>query len=149
MSARLTELEFAELLSRRGMKTTSRKPIGPVKREATQQVENDYKAELLQQLGFVGIKVEPEFYFARPRKFRADYRVIGSRVLIEYEGGLFNKGRAGVSHAGVNSILGDMEKTNIAQLGGWIQIRIAPNHVVSGQALQWIEAAVELAQTEK
>ena len=104
----------------------------------------DYKAQFEQQLRLVGIQVETEFIFAAPRKYRADYRVQGTNILIEFEGGLFAKGKQG--HSSVAGILRDMEKANVAQLGGWIQIRIAPNHVVSGQALKWVEEAIGAAK---
>ena len=103
--------------------------------------KTDYKEELLFQLRLVKIEVEPEFMFARPRKWRADYRVRGSRVLVEFEGGLFAKGKQG--HSSVSGILRDIEKYNTAALLGWLVIRVTPKHVVSGEALKWIEQAVD------
>ena len=100
----------------------------------------DYKAEFEQQLRLVGIQVETEFVFAAPRRWRSDYRVQGTMVLIEFEGGLFAKGKQG--HSSVSGILRDMEKYNSAALLGYTVIRIAPNHVISGQALKWVEEAL-------
>lgn len=143
-------MEYAELLCNRGEKPKPQSRAAHANDAMRQAMSggskprNDYKAEFEQQLSLVGIRFEKEFVFAPPRKFRADYRIIGSSVLVEYEGGLFAKGKAEVSHAGVQSILGDMEKANLAQLGGWVQIRIAPNHVVSGQALKWVEDAIKV-----
>lgn len=105
----------------------------------------DYKADLVQQCKLVGLPpLEPEFYFARPRKFRADWRVKNLPVLIEYEGGIFMPGKAG--HSSVSGIMRDIEKLNMAAIAGYIVIRVTPKHVVSGEALQWIEQAVERAK---
>lgn len=100
----------------------------------------DYKGQFEQQLKLVGIQVEPEFVFASPRKWRSDWRVQGTSILIEFEGGLFAKGKQG--HSSVTGILRDIEKYNTAALLGYTVIRIAPNHVTSGQALKWVETAI-------
>lgn len=106
---------------------------------------DDYKALLLTHLAAVEIVVEAEFFFALPeRQYRSDWHVIGTNVLIDYEGGLFSKGKRG--HSSVGGILRDIEKTNCAQLHGFILIRVAPNHVKSGQALLWVEKAITQAK---
>lgn len=106
--------------------------------------KTDYKAELELQLKLVKIEVEPEYMFALPRKWRADYRIRDTRVLVEFEGGLFAKGKQG--HSSVTGILRDIEKYNTAALLGWLVIRVTPKHVVSGEALKWIEQAVDTSQ---
>lgn len=109
------------------------------------EVKHDYKAEFEQQLSLVGIQVEHEFCFAPPRRWRSDWRIVGTTLLVEFEGGLFKKRKAG--HSSVSGILRDVEKYNEAMLAGWTVIRITPKHVESGQALQWVEQAV--AQTSQ
>ena len=111
---------------------------------ASPPAKKDYKAELLQQLALVKIKVQPEFYFAKPRKFRSDWKVQGLPVLIEYDGGIFMKGKGG--HSSVKGILRDIEKMNMAAIAGYLVIRVTPKHVVSGEGLQWIELAIEQAK---
>lgn len=106
--------------------------------------KTDYKEEFLQQLGLVKITVQPEFVFAPPRKFRADWRVVDTRILIEFEGGLFKREKGG--HHSVQGVLRDIEKYNTAALQGWIVIRITPKHVVSGEALGWVIDAVETSR---
>lgn len=108
----------------------------------SREVKRDYKAEFEQQLDLVGIKFDREMPLLRTRKWRADWRVKGTSVLIEFEGGLFAKRKAG--HSSVSGILRDIEKYNEATLAGWFVIRITPKHVTSGQALRWVEAAIEL-----
>jgi hypothetical protein len=152
VSARWTEQELAEYcnvhrralrsnpLSRslieRGLELGFIKPDVEVERP----VGYDYKAQFEQVLSYVGIEVQHEFRFAPPRRWRSDYRVKGSKVLIEFEGGLFAKGKQG--HSSISGILRDIEKYNSAALLGYIVIRITPKHVETGQALQWVEQAI-------
>lgn len=100
----------------------------------------DYKAVLVQQCEIAGLKLEPEFRFHPERKFRADWKVSGSKVLIEYEGGLYSGGKRG--HSSIAGIQRDIEKSNLAQILGFIVIRVAPKHVMSGAAFNWIMDAL-------
>ena len=135
MSARWTDQDLADYRARRGGKV---EPCANVKIDRS--VAHDYKADFVQQLDLVGINVEPEFFFALPRKYRADWRVKDTRILIEYEGGLFKKRASG--HLSISGVIDDIERINLATLLGWIVIRITPKHVVSGQALLWVEEAL-------
>jgi len=117
----------------------------------------DYKAELVQQCELLGLKMEPEFKFHPNRKFRADWRVhygiwegkrpkkinhhVPSAVLVEYEGGLFSSGKRG--HSSIAGIHRDIEKSNLAQIAGYIVIRVTPKHVISGEAVKWIMDALK------
>ena len=131
-----TEEWLRDYQARRGLKIEIVDDPKPTK--IIREVKHDYKADFEQQLELVGIQVEREFYFALPRRWRSDWRV--GRVLIEFEGGLFKKRKAG--HSSVRGILRDIAKGNAAALLGFTLIRIAPPHVVSGQALKWVEQAV-------
>lgn len=102
--------------------------------------KHDYKAEFEQQLSLVGIQVEREFIFAPPRRWRSDWRVVGTTILIEYEGGLFME--SGGAHKAVGNILRDIEKYNAAAIAGWTVIRISPKFIPNGQALKWVEEAL-------
>lgn len=110
------------------------------------KAKTDYKGVLVQQCEIAGLKLEPEFRFHPERKFRADWLVVGSKVLIEYEGGLYSGGKRG--HNSIAGIQRDIEKSNLAQILGYVVIRVTPKHVVSGQAFTWIEAAIN-KRTEK
>jgi len=114
-------------------------PIAPVVK-ISREVKHDYKAEFEQQLSLVGIQVEREFMFAKPRKWRADWRVKDTRILIEFEGGLYKKRAAG--HSSVTGIQRDIRKYNAAAIAGWIVIRITPEYIVKGDALKWVEQAI-------
>lgn len=146
MSARWTELEYAEHLARRRGKFGVNDPQ-PAKRTISREVKTDYKAEFEQQLTLTGIKFEREFFFALPRKWRSDWLITGTRVLVEFEGGLFAKRAAG--HSSTTGILRDIEKYNSAALAGWIVIRITPNYIKSGEALNWVEQAIVLSELDQ
>lgn len=105
------------------------------------RVKTDYKAILVQQCEIAGLKLEPEFKFHPERKFRADWLIAGSNVLVEYEGGLFSSGKRG--HSSISGIHRDCEKANLAQILGYTVIRVTPKHVVSGQAFAWIQDALQ------
>lgn len=150
MSSRWTEQDVANYREKvwGKMKQRTRKPQvrdspSRAAKPATDKVESrrDYKADLVQRLTFRGISVEPEFKIFETRRFRADWRVANTKILIEFEGGLFAKGKQG--HSSVTGILRDIEKYNLCALGGWIVIRVTPKHVTSGEALIWIETAVD------
>jgi hypothetical protein len=143
VSQRWSELDLAQhvasnpkALRRNPVNSTPAVPVSKISRE----VKHDYKAEFEQQLSLVGIRVEREFVILPPRRWRADWRVKGANVLIEFEGGLFKKRAAG--HSSVSGILRDIEKYNSAAIAGWLVIRITPKHVMSGEALMWVEEAI-------
>lgn len=138
----ITEREYNEILRRRN-RPRLQDPV-PVKRLISRDVKTDYKAEFEQQLSLVGVKFEREFVFAPPRKWRSDWLITGTKVLIEFEGGLFAKRAAG--HSSVTGILRDIEKYNAATLAGYVVMRVTPNYIRSGQALKWAEQAIVLDQ---
>ena len=145
MSARWTEQEYLDHLSRRAAGWNAAPPK-PAEQNISREVKHDYKAEFEQQLSLVGIQVEHEFVILPKRKWRADWRVKGSTILIEFEGGLFAKNKIG--HGNVGGILRDIEKYNACAIAGWIVIRITPKHVMSGEALKWVEDALKSSRAE-
>jgi len=137
-----TEEWLANYQARRSLKV-----VVPVAlKQIVREVKHDYKAEFEQQLSLVGIQVEREFYFAHPRKWRSDWRVKDTRILIEFEGGLYAKRAAG--HSSVTGIQRDIRKYNAAAIGGWLLIRITPEYVVKGDALKWVEDALKSSQSQ-
>lgn len=153
MSARWTEQELASHLSvhpralRRNPRLKALVDHGVKAGTISREVKHDYKAEFEQQLSLVGIQVEREFYFALPkRRWRADFRVTGTRILIEYEGGLFME--TGGAHKAVGNILRDIEKYNAAAIAGWTVIRITPKFIPTGEALKWVEDALRTIETK-
>lgn len=72
---------------------------------------------------------ELEVVFAPPRLYRADYLFRDAKVIVEREGGLFAKGRAGMAHAMPTSIQRDMARSNLAQLAGFRYLRYTPQQL--------------------
>jgi very-short-patch-repair endonuclease len=71
-----------------------------------------------------------EFPFALPRKFKADWAVVGERLLVEIEGGVFTR----QAHGSITGIKRDMEKYNLAAINGWFVLRFRPDEIKRGEA---------------
>jgi very-short-patch-repair endonuclease len=95
------------------------------------------------QLRAVGIPFEREVHFARPRKWRADFRIRAPRppaldnLLVEVDGGAWTGGR----HTSGSGFEADAEKASAAAIAGYRVIRCTPRHVETGECLRWIELA--------
>lgn len=100
----------------------------------------DYKAELVRQILEAGLPTpEPEFRFHPDRQYRADWKV-GERVLVEYQGGVYQSQATG--HRSVGGVTRDIEKLNEAVSLDYVVIQVTPAMVVSGAALRYIKIAV-------
>lgn len=80
-----------------------------------------------------------EHVFAKPRRWRFDFAWPSFKLAVEVEGAIFVGGR----HNRALGMMADMEKYNAAALLGWKVLRVAGPHVKSGEALEWIEVALE------
>lgn len=80
-----------------------------------------------------------EHVFAKPRRWRFDFAWPSFKLAVEVEGAIFVGGR----HNRPMGMMADMEKYNAAALLGWKVLRVAGPHVKSGEALEWIEVALE------
>lgn len=89
---------------------------------------------------------DTEYEFALPRKFRADYCWRSARLIIEKNGGIFRGGKGGGSGQGGHSmgvgILRDMEKSNLAQLGGWMYLQYTPRELNNGVPLDLLKVLI-------
>ena len=110
------------------------------------------KKELQQYLTFSGTGPwVTEHVFHPTRKWRLDWANVDLKVGIEYDGvtgaTAFNRkaGDSSVGHVSVGGVMRDAEKTNEAQLLGWVVIRVNAKTIKSGDAFTWIERAVERA----
>jgi len=84
------------------------------------------------------IGFEQEYKFHPERKWRADFFITGTKILVEVEGGIWSGGR----HTRGKGYLGDMEKYNEAALLGYTVLRFDTEQVKSGLAIQKIEQLV-------
>lgn len=103
-----------------------------------EKVPNEFEAKLARELKALKIDFEQEFYFHPDRKWRADFHLIGKKILVEVEGGIWSGGR----HTRGKGYIGDMEKYNAAVILGYQVIRFSTDQVKSGHAIQQIEKMV-------
>ena len=90
------------------------------------------------QLRVLKINFEQEYKFHPKRKWRADLLIVGKKILVEVEGGVWSNGR----HTRGKGYIGDMEKYNAAVVMGYQVLRFSTEQVKSGLAVQQIEMMV-------
>ena len=103
------------------------------------KVESVGEAALIQQLKTLKIEFEQEFQFHTTRKWRADFHIKNTTLLIEVEGGIWSGGR----HTRGKGYIGDMEKYNAATMMGYQVLRFSTEQVTSGFAIKQIEGLVK------
>jgi len=82
---------------------------------------------------------ERQYHYAKPwRKLRADFAWPALHLLVEVQGGIYNR-RA---HGSISGILADINRLNAATLAGWRLLRVTPDMVKDGVALALIEMAL-------
>jgi len=80
------------------------------------------------------------YKFHLKRKWRADFLITGTKILVEVEGGIWIAG--GGRHTRGKGYIGDMEKYNSAAMMGFTVLRFSTEQVKSGLAVQPIEKMV-------
>lgn len=103
-----------------------------------EKVPNEFEAKLARELKTLKIEFEQEFEFHPKRKWRADFHLVGKKILVEVEGAIWSGGR----HTRGKGYIGDMEKYNAATMMGFQVIRFSTDQVKSGLAIQQIEKMV-------
>jgi very-short-patch-repair endonuclease len=105
-----------------------------------------YETLLMTQLHWAKLPTPTrEHRFAPPRRWRFDFAWPELRIAVEVEGGTWIPG--GGRHNRGKGYVADLSKYNTAALMGWTVLRVAPEHIDSGQALAWISEA--LSQKER
>lgn len=86
----------------------------------------------------------PEVQFHPLRKWRFDFAWPEKMVALEVDGGIWmqTKTGRGKGHAHPKRFLQDIEKMNEAALLGWLVIRVAPEMISDGRAIEWLERAL-------
>lgn len=125
--------EYKKIVKATRPKGRSKRP--KVKGEKT---PNEFEAKLARELKTLKIEFEQEFEFHPMRKWRADFHLVGKKILVEVEGAIWSGGR----HTRGKGYIGDMEKYNAATMMGFQVIRFSTDQVKSGHAIQQIEKMV-------
>ena len=79
-----------------------------------------------------------EFYFAKPRRFRADFAWPDRKILAEVEGGTWSGGR----HVRGKGYESDCEKYSIAAMLGYRVLRFTTAMVRDGRAIGFLAATI-------
>ncbi len=95
--------------------------------------------ELARQLDNAEIPYEREFFAIPHRRFRWDFHILGTNLIIEVQGGIFVKG----GHSTGVGIMRDSEKHNLAMLAGYRDLLVNKTTIKSLQALHWIQEAIK------
>ena len=101
--------------------------------------------ELIRHLHAHKIPYEREFKFAQHRRWRADFLITGTRILIEVEGGIFSNGR----HTRGTGYTKDCEKYNWAASNNWLLLRFTTGQVNSGDAVKVVLEAIKNNEVKK
>lgn len=108
------------------------------KSHGTQRVQSEGEATLALHLRTEKIEFTQEYQFHSERKWKADFHITGTKLLIEVEGGIWSGGR----HTRGKGYLGDMEKYNTAAKLGFTVLRYSTEQVKSGLAVKEIKQLV-------
>ncbi|MDM1771055.1 DUF559 domain-containing protein [Acinetobacter indicus] len=132
----MTSISLAEYkkLYDGGRKATAKRP-----KVKGQKVSSEGEAKLVQHLKALKIDFVQEFQFHTSRKWRADFHISNTKLLIEVEGGIWSNGR----HTRGKGYLGDMEKYNTATMMGYQVLRFSTEQVKSSFAIKQIEGLVK------
>lgn len=110
--------------------------------------KSDAEDTLAFQLRAVNIPTVRQFKYSPDRKFAADFCIPHAMLLIEVQGGIHSFRRTRKdgteyegpgAHGSVSGILKDNERLLEAMVNGYKLIRVTPQQVTDGVALQQIE----------
>lgn len=85
-------------------------------------------------------KPERQHKFDANRNWRFDFAWVDQLVAVEIEGGIWSRGKSG--HTSGSGITRDAEKSNAAQLQGWLVLRFVESHLKDGSAIAWTRQAL-------
>lgn len=116
------------------------KPRRVKRRVSVKKVKTVSEGEstLIQHLKAYKIEFVQEFRFNADRKWKADFHLTGTMILIEVEGGIWSNGR----HTRGKGYIVDMEKYNSAQELGYSVYRYSTEQVKSGLAIEEIRRLI-------
>lgn len=90
---------------------------------------------------------EMQYYFGRPRQWRADFAYPRERVMVEIQGGTWAKKRGG--HSTGSGIQADMVKHNAAALLGWVVLCYSDHGIKDGSMVEDVRRALAMRAPER
>jgi hypothetical protein len=100
----------------------------------------DPESQLAFMLGAMGIGFTREFKAIPDRKYRFDFRIDGTNILLEVQGGVWMNKAGHNTGAGITR---DCEKFSLAVANGYRVMPFTPSQIKSGWALGVIEQALK------
>lgn len=97
------------------------------------------EAALILQLRAHKIAYETEFKFCQHRRWRSDFLITGTKILVEVEGGTWSGGR----HTRGKGYTADCEKYSWAASNGWVVLRYTTQQVNAGNAVLGVLEAIK------
>jgi len=138
MTSRMTETQLKAYLGKdyRPPSRIQRKKAPPKARNTPNTPKPPSVGEemLATHLRAYKIEFQTEFKFCPHRKWRADFLITGTKILVEVEGGIHTGGR----HTRGAGYEKDMEKYNWATANGWLVHRFSTDNVRKGEAINAI-----------
>ena len=128
----MTAAQFREMIAGGEVKNVEK----PTKSRRSGKVDSPGEATLAQALKALKIAFIQEYRFCPSRKWRADFHISGTNVLIEVEGGVRSQGR----HVRPQGYINDTQKYNEAAKMGFVVLRFDTETVSRGTAINEIEA---------
>lgn len=119
--------------------------FGRRRKKGLRSSEINWNNVLLDQVRLAKLPVPRlEYRFHANRQWRFDFCWKSHLVACEVEGGIWMKTESGYSkgHAHPERFEKDCEKYNEAALYGWTLIRVTPNMIRDGRAIEWLERAL-------
>ena len=110
-------------------------------------MKSQLESELAFQLRAVKIDAEREYRFHSTRRWRFDFAIPQEKIAVEVEGLVYKGKGKGTTlagrHVSVKGYHDDKEKYNNAAILGWRIIYATSKTIKSGEAIAWIEQALE------
>jgi hypothetical protein len=126
---------------------SGRRAVGKKNGGGGSGVHMDWSKVLLEEIRLAGLPEptrEYTFHAARQWRFDFSWKESGQLVACEIEGGIWMQTVTGRSkgHAHPERFESDCEKYNEAALYGWVVIRVTPDMIRDGRAIDWLERAL-------
>ena len=123
---------------------TERRGVYAVKSARAVKPPSELEAVFILHLKAEGMAAlfEREVMIIPERKYVFDFVCADYKIAIELQGGTWKAGTGHNTGAGLSR---DYDKSNLAQMLGWLVLMFDTNAVRNGQAIQTVRAAVERA----
>lgn len=119
--------------------------VGSFGKSGQKAKESDWGQELIDLVTAAGLPAPVrEYKFHAERQWKLDLAWKEQLVACEIEGGIWmqTKTGRGKGHAHPIRFLQDIEKYNELALYGWTLIRVTPDMIKDGRALDWLDRAL-------